>query len=492
MTEAVLGLDQGTTGTTAIVLSKEGRILSRAVVQHRQYFPQPGRVEHDAREIRDAAVRAARTALEGAGRIRPRALGIANQRETLVLWDPESGEPLGRAIVWQDRRSAKLCEELKARGLEKKTRARTGLPLDPYFSATKLLWRLRLEPELAARARAGELRAGTIDSWLIWSLTRGSSHATDITNASRTLLWNLEEARWDREMLELFEAPAEALPTVQPSRSDFGLAAGEDLGVELPILAAAGDQQAALFGQGCWRSGSAKCTYGTGAFFLLHTGAERAASRSGLISTTALGPDGSPAFALEGSIFSAGATIQWLRDGLGILEDASESEALARSLDGNDGVYLVPAFAGMGAPHWKPRARGLISGLTRGTGRAHLARAALEAMAYGTKDLLDAARRDSGIRADILKVDGGASRNDWLLGFLADILGEPVARPPDVESTALGVAALAGLGANLWTKPEEALQGLGRERTFAPDMAESKRRRLLRGWREAVDRALRH
>ena len=491
-TLAILALDQGTTGTTALVIAQDGRILGRAYSEFTQYFPRPGWVEHDAEEIRDVTIRVARAALEAARNREPHrvdAIGITNQRETVVLWDRETGRPVHRAIVWQDRRTAELCRSLREAGREEEVRRRTGLLLDPYFSGTKLTWLFRERPDLRRRAEAGELACGTIDSWLIYVLTRGEVHATDPTNASRTLLYDLERGGWGRELAEILEVPSAILPEVRPSSGDFGMSRGHYLGVEAPIAGVAGDQQAALYGQGCWAAGAAKNTYGTGAFLLLHTGDEAVRSEHGLLTTVACDERGQPAFALEGSIFIAGAAIQWLRDGLGLLESAPDSEAMARSLDGNDGVYFVPAFVGLGAPHWDPDVRGAIFGLTRGTRDAHLVRAALEAMAYGTEDVLRAQEADSGVRAEELRVDGGAAGNDWLMQFQADLLGVPVRRPALVETTALGAAGLAGLQVGLWKSPQDFLQAQGEARVFNPQSGVDQRERLRVGWNRAVKAA---
>ncbi len=491
-TPAILALDQGTTGTTALVISSDGRILGRGYSEFTQYFPKPGWVEHDADEIRDVTIRVAREALEAARnreRHRVQGIGITNQRETIVLWDRETGRPVHRAIVWQDRRTAGICRELKEAGHEAEVRRRTGLFLDPYFSATKLTWIFRENPELERRARDGELACGTIDSWLIHCLTGGEAHLTDPTNASRTLLYDLESGTWSSEMSSLFGVPAAILPEIRSSSDDFGVAQGDFLGVEAPIAGVAGDQQAALFGQGCWSPGLAKNTYGTGAFLLLHTGDEAVPSEHGLLTTVACDERGGRAFALEGSIFIAGAAIQWLRDSLGILSTAADSEELARSLEDNDGVYFVPAFVGLGAPYWDPEVRGAIFGLSRGTRDAHLVRAALEAMAYGTVGVLRAQEADSGVTARELRVDGGASANDWLMQFQSDILGLPVRRPAQVETTALGAAGLAGLKVGLWESARDFLESQGEPRTFSPRMSGERRARLRAGWERAVEAA---
>ena len=492
--EAVLALDQGTTGTTALVVSTDGRVLGRAYSEFAQHFPAPGRVEHDAEEIWQVTTSTARRALAAAGaseaRVQVAGVGIANQRETVVAWDPATLAPLHRAIVWQDRRTSGICRALKEAGHEEIVRRRTGLLLDPYFSGTKLRWLFDAEPELASRAESGELAVGTIDAWLVARLTEGAVHATDPTNASRTLLYDLDEGDWNDELLEMMGVPRRVLPEIRPSSGDFGVATGDALGVEIPVCGVAGDQQAALYGQGCWEAGEGKCTYGTGAFLLFHTGCRRPTSRHGLLATAACDARGGPAFALEGSILAAGAAVQWLRDEVGVLDDAARSEEIARALDGNGGVYMVPAFAGLGSPHWSPEARGMIAGLTRGTTAAHLVRAALEAMAYGARDVVNAMERDAGVRAERLKVDGGAARNDWLMEFVAGVLGVPVERPAIVETTALGAAGLAGLAAGTWRSPEEFRAAFAAGRVFEPSMKADEREELLRGWDAAVRGAL--
>lgn len=488
-TPAILTLDQGTTGTTALVVSGDGRVLGRAYSEFTQHFPKAGWVEHDADEIRDVTVRVARQALEAARNresFRTEGIGITNQRETVVLWDRETGRPVHRAIVWQDRRSAKVCRELREAGREGEVRKRTGLLLDPYFSGTKLTWLFREHPELRRRAEAGELACGTIDSWLIHAFTGGRVHATDPTNASRTLLYDLRSGEWEDDLLELFEVPPGILPEIRSSSGDFGMADGEILGVEAPICGVAGDQQAALFGQGCWREGLAKNTYGTGAFVLLHTGDEPVHSEHGLVTTVACNAEGGRAFALEASIFIAGAAIQWLRDQLELLPSAPESEAMARSLQGNDGVYMVPAFVGLGAPHWNPEVKGAILGLTRGTGKSHLVRAALEAMAYQTQDALDAMEADSGVAAKELRVDGGAAENDWLMSFQAGISDLPVRRPALVETTALGAAGLAGIQVGVWEGADQFLAARGEPQIFRASMGNKEREVLRSGWSRAL------
>jgi glycerol kinase len=480
----VLALDEGTTGSTALVVRQDGTIAGRGYREITQHFPQPGWVEHDADELFAATRDAARDAITAAG-VRPSCIGLTNQRETIVLWDRETGRPVGPAIVWQDRRTADRCTELASSA--EMIRGRTGLVVDPYFSASKLEW------ALANRVTGppAHLAAGTVDAWLIWKLTGGAVHATDPTNASRTMLYDIEAGEWSAELCALFGVDRALLPEVRPSAGSFGVASAEHLGVELPILGVAGDQQAALFGQGCVRSGSAKNTYGTGAFLLLNTGDVRPHPGSGMLATVACGPRGERAFAVEASIFIAGAAVQWLRDGLGVIAHAGETRALAESVADCGGVAFVPALTGLGAPHWEPRARGTIVGLTRGSTRAHLVRATLEAMAYGTGDVLDAMRAgapESAAALDVLRVDGGAAANDWLMQFQADVLGVPVERPDSVETTALGAGALAGVAAGLWRDADEFVAPRTFTR-FAP-RASSEARDGRRAWQRAVRAAL--
>jgi glycerol kinase len=477
----LLALDQGTTGSTAIVVDAEGRVVGRGYREFAQHFPQPGWVEHDPRDLVQSICEAAREAIAAAG-VTPIAVGITNQRETVVVWDRETGMPLGNAIVWQDRRTAPRCAALAPRADE--IRQRTGLVIDPYFSATKLEWIIAER----ARGRTDRLLAGTVDSWLVWSLTNGAVHATDPTNASRTMLYDINAQAWSPSLCALFGVPSSMLAEVRPSSGSFGVVAPEHFGLELPILAVAGDQQAALFGQGCVRAGSAKNTYGTGAFLLLHTGPERPVPGEGMLATVACGPRGEPTYAVEASIFIAGAAVQWLRDGLGIIASAAETQALAESVASNDGVYFVPALTGLGAPHWNAEARGTIVGLTRGSTKAHLARAALEAMAYGTADVLRAMRQGTQVSLDVLRVDGGATHNDWLMGFQADVLGVPVERPESVEITALGAAALAGVAAGVWADADAFVAPRGYER-FLPTASQGARDGMA-GWGRAVRAAL--
>lgn len=483
---SILALDQGTTGSTALVVHQDGTILGRGYREFTQHFPRPGWVEHDADEIFRVTVDAAREAIDVAGE-KPAALGISNQRETVVLWDRATLAPVARAIVWQDRRTTERCRELDAAGMQPLIRDRTGLVLDPYFSATKLEWMLR-DPDIRRRAERGQLAAGTIDSWLIARLTRGQAHVTDRTNASRTMLADLGKGTWDDELLALFSVPRSILPSIVESSGAVGAAAGEFLGAELPIAGIAGDQQAALFGQACVRSGMAKNTYGTGAFLLVHTGETAAAPPAGVLATAACGPRGEAAFALEGSVLVAGAAVQWLRDGLGLIASAADSEGLARSVSDTAGVHFVPAFAGLGTPHWAPEARGTITGLTRGTTKAHLVRATLESMAFSSADLLEA-MEGPGRTVPLLRVDGGASANDWLMQFQADVSGRPVERPAQVETTALGAAALAGISAGIWRDADDFASAQEPVR-FEPAMAAAERETLRRGWQRAVNAAL--
>jgi glycerol kinase len=481
----VLAIDQGTTGTTCLVLSAECRVVGRGYREIRQHYPKPGWVEHDPMDILDRTLEAAREAVSQAG-VRPDTIGITNQRETVVLWERATGRPVQRAIVWQDRRTAARCAELAPRAAD--IAERTGLVVDPYFSATKLEWMLRDEA-LVRRAESGELAAGTIDAWLVWQLTGGAVHATEPTNASRTMLYDVRQKRWSDELCGLFGVPRALLPEVRPSSGDFGATRADIFGAPIPITGIAGDQQAALYGQGCVRPGEGKNTYGTGAFLLLNTGEAWASPGGGLLTTIGCDAEGAACYALEGAIFIAGAAVQWLRDGLGIIESASETEALARSLPANDGVYFVPALVGLGAPHWEPNARGTIVGLTRGATRAHLARAALEAMAYATADVLTLMRERSGAPFERLRVDGGASSNDWLMQFQADVLGVPVERPELIETTALGAAGLAGVAAGVWSDPSRFFAA-GRFARFEPSADRALAREGARGWARAVRTAL--
>lgn len=495
MPDAVLAIDQGTTGSTALVFSREGDVLGRAYAEVTPSYPHPGWVEQDAQqlwrrslEVAAAALRAARV---GAGELK--AVGITNQRETTVLWDRATGEPVHPAIVWQSRQNAPVCERLRADGCEPLVRRKTGLLLDAYFSGTKIAWIFEKDPEIRARARDGQVLFGTVDSWLLWKLSGGAVHATDPTNASRTLLYDIHERRWDGELCALLGVPEAMLPEVRPSSGLFGITAELD-GIPggVPLSGVAGDQQAALYGQHCWEPGQAKNTYGTGCFLLMNMGPRHPISGGGLLTTLCCDARGGPAYALEGAVFTAGAAVQWLRDGLGLIANAGETEALARSVHDSQGVYLVPAFTGLGAPYWDMEARGALVGLTRGVHRAHVVRAALESMAYQTRDVADVMKSDAGLPLAELRVDGGAAANDFLMQFQADLLGVPVERPALVETTAAGAAYLAGLGAGVWRSPQELAHARRTERRFLPQMKPDRREALYRGWTAAVRRTLSH
>jgi glycerol kinase len=491
MPRAVLAIDQGTTGTTALVIAHDGSVLGRAYSEFTQYYPKPGWVEHDADEIWRVSLGVAGRAVaaadvEGAELA---AIGLTNQRETAVVWDRRTGQPVHRAVVWQSRQTAEICERLRAAGHEEWVRERTGLVLDAYFSASKIRWILDHVPDGQALAERGDLLFGTIDSWLLWKLTGGEIHGTDPTNASRTLLYDIHRRRWASELLELFDVPRVMLPKVRPSSGVFGeTRALGSIPAGIPISGVAGDQQAALYGQGCWQSGMVKATYGTGSFVVLNMGQIAPLSEGGLVTTVCCDASGSAAYALEGSIFTTGAAVQWLRDEMGLIESAAETEIVGSEVTDTMGVYVVPAFAGLGAPHWDMRARGAIVGLTRGSGRDQIIRATLDSIAYQISDVIDVMNRDSGIEITELRVDGGASANDVLMQFQADILGIPVVRPVLVETTAAGAAFLAGLGVGFWNDPDE-LEGAWRsERLFQPSMEASRREGLCDGWREAVRR----
>ena len=488
----VLALDQGTTGSTALVVDPDGRVLARGYAELPQYYPQPGWVEHDPEEIWSTVERSVRSALSEARVLGTEiaAIGITNQRETTVVWERATGVPIHRAIVWQCRRTAPLCDRLRADGVEGLVRTKTGLVLDAYFSGTKIRWLLDEIPGARRRAVRGELAFGTVDSWLLWKLTGGRVHVTDATNASRTLCLDLRTVDWDDEMLKILDVPRVMLPAIVASAGVLGET--EDLGWlprGVPIAGVAGDQQAALFGQACLAPGAAKNTYGTGCFLLLNTGPAPVASSHGLVTTIAWRIDGRTTYALEGSVFIAGAAIQWLRDGLGLIRNAAESQALAESVPDTGGVYFVPAFVGLGAPHWDMYARGTIVGLTRGTTGAHLARAALEAIAFQSRDVLEAMAADAGMGAWELRVDGGAAANDFLCQFQADVLNVAVLRPRVIETTGLGAAYLAGLGAGVWRSLDDVGRRWALERRFEPELGEAARAARYDGWRRAVERA---
>ncbi|RMG14086.1 MAG: glycerol kinase [Planctomycetota bacterium] len=487
VSDYVLAIDAGTTGVTVLLFDRDAAVVRKAYSEFAQHYPKPGWVEHDAEEIWAVTQRLIGEVIGEAGPERIAAVGITNQRETTVLWDAETRTPFHRAIVWQCRRTAERCQALAAHAEE--ISRKTGLVLDAYFSATKLEWLLEHAEGARAAAEAGRARFGTIDTWLVDRLTAGASHATDPTNASRTLLYDIHARRWDDGLLSLFGVPRSVLPEVKPSAGTFGVTAGDVFGAEVPIAGIAGDQQAALFGQGCVRPGAAKNTYGTGCFALLNAGSDPVRSERGLVTTLGCDARGAPVYCLEGSVFIGGAVVQWLRDELRLVGDAAETEAHARAVADNGGVYFVPAFVGLGAPHWDQDARGLICGLTRGSGRDHVVRAALESIAYQSRDLIEALQADSGVRLSALKVDGGACKNDFLMQFQADVLGIPVVRPKNIETTAQGAAFLAGLGSGFWSSFEEVERVLAVDRTWEPTMSADERTRLLAGWEAAVARA---
>ena len=490
-THYILALDQGTTSSRAILFDRAGTIRGIAQKALTPRFPQPGWVEQNANEIwaSQAAVMTEVLARAGLSSNDVSALGITNQRETTLVWDRETGQPIYNAIVWQDRRTAALCNTLKQQGLETFFRDKTGLVIDPYFSGTKIRWLLDTIPGARAKAEAGRLAFGTVDTWLVWKLTQGKQHITDITNASRTLLWNIRTGEWDQELLDVLRIPRQLLPEVRSSSEVYATTATDLLATAVPISGMAGDQQAAFFGQMCTAPGMVKNTYGTGCFMLMHTGEQPVASRHNLLTTAAWRFAGRTQYALEGSVFMAGAVVQWLRDGLGILKSSAEVETLAASVPDTGGVYLVPAFSGLGAPHWDPYARGAFFGLTRGSTAAHIARAALESIAYQSLDVLTAMEADAGLRLTQLRVDGGASMNNLLMQFQADILGVPLVRPKIAETTALGVTYLAGLAVGYWKDPGEIASQWQIDRVFEPDLSSERREELKAGWAKAVDRA---
>ncbi len=490
----ILAIDQGTTSSRAIVFDLQGSVAAVAQQEFTQIFPADGWVEHDPQEIWQTTLQVCRQAIRAAetstlGEVV--CLGITNQRETTVIWERDSGKPVGNAIVWQDRRTADLCQQLKDAGHEAKVSAKTGLLLDPYFSATKISWLLEQDLSLRKKAEAGQLAFGTIDCFLLWHLTGGKVHATDATNASRTMLYNIHDNCWDKELLQLFKIPAAILPEVKDCASDYGITEAGLFKRQFVIGGIAGDQQAATIGQACFHQGMIKSTYGTGCFALLNTGPTPVQSKNRLLTTIAYRINGETTYALEGSIFIAGAAVQWLRDGIKLISHATETETLAKQLKSNQGVYLVPAFTGLGAPHWKPHARGAIFGLTRDTGIAEIVRATLESICYQTNDLVQAMADDGNLQLAALRVDGGMVANNWLLQFLADLLNLPVQRPAITETTALGAAFLAGLQQGLFSSFAD-LEGCWQQQAeFAPQMEESQRQLLLKGWKEAIGKVLR-
>ena len=488
MAKYIMALDAGTTSNRCILFNEAGEMCSVAQKEFTQYFPQPGWVEHDAAEIFSTQMEVAREAMNNLGITAASiaAIGITNQRETTIVWDKFTGEPVGKAIVWQCRRTSEYCDSLKDKGLTETYRAKTGLVIDAYFSGTKLRWILENVPGARERAENGELLFGTVETWLIWKLTGGKAHVTDYSNASRTMLFNINTLSWDEEILAELNIPKCMLPEVKPSSCVYGHTLAQFFGAPIPIAGAAGDQQAALFGQTCFAPGEAKNTYGTGCFMLMNTGDKPVYSRNGLVTTIAWGLDGKVEYALEGSIFVAGAAIQWLRDELRFIESAADSEYMAKKVPDTNGCYVVPAFTGLGAPHWDQYARGAIVGLTRGVNKYHIIRATLDSLCYQTNDVLKAMEADSGIRLAALKVDGGASANNYLMQTQADLIGAPVQRPRCVETTAMGAAYLAGLAVGYWKSKEDVVKNWAIDRTFAPGISETQRNKRIKGWNKAV------
>ncbi|WP_286903899.1 glycerol kinase GlpK [Clostridium sp. UBA1652] len=491
MAKYVMALDQGTTSSRSIIFNEAGAIVNVAQKEFTQIYPEAGWVEHDPKEIWSTQIGVAAEAMAGLGISSTdiAAIGITNQRETTVVWNKNTGEPVYNAIVWQCRRTSNMCDELKSKGFDKPIKEKTGLILDAYFSATKIKWILDNVEGAREEAEKGNLLFGTIDTWLIWNLTKGQVHVTDYTNASRTMLFNIHELKWDKEILEELNIPASMLPEVKPSSAIYGYTANGLLGGEIPIAGAAGDQQAALFGQCCHNPGDAKNTYGTGCFLLMNTGEKAVESKNGLLTTIAWGVDGKVEYALEGSVFVAGAAIQWLRDELRMLKTSADSEEYAKAVEDTNGVYMVPAFVGLGAPYWDQYARGTIVGLTRGTKKEHFVRATLESLAYQTYDVLKAMEQDSGIELHTLKVDGGACANNFLMQFQSDILGVQVDRPEVIETTALGAAYLAGLAVGYWQNKNHICDNWAISKSFEPSMEDNKKEKLLSGWHEAVKRS---
>ena len=492
MAKYIMALDAGTTSNRCCLFNEAGEVCSMAQKEFTQYFPQPGWVEHDANEIWSTQLEVARQAMEniGATAANIAAIGITNQRETTIVWGKKTGEPICRAIVWQCRRTSKYCDELKAKGLTEPFRKKTGLVIDAYFSGTKLRWILENIPGARQRAEAGELLFGTVETWLIWKLTGGKAHVTDYSNASRTMLFNINTLQWDEDILRELNIPKCMLPEVRPSSCVYGEALPQFFGAGIPIAGAAGDQQAALFGQTCFAPGEAKNTYGTGCFLLMNTGKTPVFSENGLVTTIAWGFNGEVEYALEGSIFVAGAALQWLRDELRLIDSAPDSEYMARKVPDTNGCYVVPAFTGLGAPHWDQYARGAIVGLTRGVNKYHIIRATLDSLCYQTHDVLRAMEADSGIKLTALKVDGGAAANNYLMQTQSDIINAPVERPKCVETTAMGAAYLAGLAVGYWKDREDVRKNWAIERTFAPGISHEQRDKRLRGWNKAVKCAL--
>ena len=488
MAKYIMALDAGTTSNRCILFNEQGEMCSVAQKEFTQYFPQPGWVEHDANEIWSTQIEVAQRAMANIGATAAdiAAIGITNQRETTIVWDRKTGEPVCHAIVWQCRRTSAYCDELKEKGLVEEFRSKTGLVIDAYFSGTKLRWILENVPGVRARAERGELLFGTVETWLIWKLTGGKAHVTDYSNASRTMLFNINTLRWDDEILAELDIPKCMLPEVKPSSCIYGEALAQYFGAPIPIAGAAGDQQAALFGQTCFQPGEAKNTYGTGCFMLMNTGDKPVFSENGLVTTIAWGLNGQVTYALEGSIFVAGAAIQWLRDELRLIDSSPDSEYMATKVPDTNGCYVVPAFTGLGAPHWDQYARGIIVGLTRGVNKYHIIRATLDSLCYQTNDVLRAMEADSGIRLAALKVDGGACANNYLMQTQADIINAPVQRPRCVETTAMGAAYLAGLAVGYWMSKEDVVQNWAIDRTFAPNIGAEEREKRIHGWNKAL------
>ena len=491
MGKYIMALDSGTTSNRCILFDRDGNICAEAQKEFTQHFPQPGWVEHDAEEIFATQLEVARQALQSIGATPGdiAAIGITNQRETTVVWNRHTGKPLCNAIVWQCRRTAAYCDQLKARGLTDSIRSKTGLVIDPYFSGTKIRWILENVPGAREQARRGDLLFGTVETWLIWKLTGGKVHVTDYSNASRTMLFNINTLQWDPQILALLDIPANMLPEARPSSCVYGHTAPELFGAPIPIAGAAGDQQSALFGQACFQPGECKCTYGTGAFMLMNTGNAPVFSKNGLVTTIAWGLDGKVSYALEGSIFVAGAAIQWLRDELRFIESASDSEYMAKKVPDTNGCYVVPAFTGLGAPYWDAYARGCITGLTRGVNKYHIIRATLDSIAYQVNDVLSAMEADAGMALTGLKIDGGAAANNYLAQTQADLNAAPVLRPRCVETTAMGAAYLAGLAVGYWKDTAEIQKNWSVDRIFAPQLEQAQRQKRLEGWKKAVARA---
>ena len=485
----VLALDQGTTSSRAILFDRNGRIVNMSQKEFTQIYPAPGWVEHNPLEIWETQVNAAKEAIRGVDVSEIACIGITNQRETTILWDKNTGKPVYNAIVWQSRQSSDICDELKKLGLESYIRENTGLVIDAYFSGTKIKWILDNVEGVREKAEKGEILFGTVDTWLVWNLTGGKIHITDYSNASRTMIYNIKTLKWDEKLLDILNIPPEILPEVRQSSEIYGNTKAEIFGGQIPVSGIAGDQQAALFGQLCFQEGMAKNTYGTGCFLLMNTGEKPVQSKKGLLTTIAWGLNGKVEYALEGSIFVAGAAIQWLRDELKIIHDAADSEYFAKKVESTNGVYVVPAFTGLGAPYWDMYARGVIVGLTRGANRNHIIRATLEAIAYQTRDVIEAMIDDSGINLTVLKVDGGASANDFLMQFQSDILNVNIERPDITETTALGAAYLAGMATGFWKSKGEVIQNWNMNKKFIPAMGEDERNKLYTGWKKAVERA---